>query len=136
MQVPPNKPMEPTRLTSVAATRVGRRQRAAHRQRYAARRPSTKATRRDGRFRKGLLAICALRETLEDGAVHPRRWLTKLEAGNRGIKGTRYGESVPFWIGCCERFRCTWELETELRLGALELVSAQGVESCMDLCGY
>jgi len=67
--------------------------------------------------------------------MHPRRWLTKLEAGNRGIKGTRYGESVPFWIGCCERFRCTWELETELRPGDLEFLSAQGARNRMNLSG-
>jgi hypothetical protein len=58
------------------------------------------------RVRKGLLAICALRETSDARAVHPCRWLTKLDAGNRGIEGTGYGESVPCWVVGGERFSC------------------------------
>jgi hypothetical protein len=57
-------------------------------------------------LRKGLLAICALREASDVAVAHPRRWLTKLEAGNRGIEGTGYGESVPCWSILSERFSC------------------------------
>jgi hypothetical protein len=54
-------------------------------------RPRTAATTlpATGKLRKGLLAICALRETQDDGAMHPRRWLTNLY-GLRQMKWCRH----------------------------------------------
>jgi hypothetical protein len=64
--------------------------------------------------------------------VHPCRWLTKLDAGNRGIEGTGYGESVPCWVVGGERFSCPSELVTEFGLSNSEIVCTQDVENRLD----